>query len=323
MPKTGTTAIQEFLHINSEILKNNTSILYPITGRLIGNSKLANNHYRLLDGFKNDQNYRNLTTIKQEAQNYSTVILSSEVITEKLHLPYIQKGLLQLNEVFSDYKIKIIIYLRNWGSYLNSIYNQAVKVSIFGLIATESIRDFLIRCEKTIGWKPENYLKYIYILENIFVNASIEIRSFEKKALKNGNLIYDFCDFLNINDLKNFKIPGYLNESLTVKQMRVLVLLNNSSYCIKNKPLLVNRLKILFPENDIKYDPYCLLTKNERIDIFKKNQNDQAKLRSYMRDPNLFLFDFNEEVEDQQEQSIVFNCEDVMKFNILLSELNK
>ena len=123
--KTGSTAIQQYLFINKDKLKE-IGVLYP------GNK---NNHYGISNDLRKDkepwlneesETFKVFTEIKNNLFNYQKFILSSEGFCEnyKIIVPQLKKTLEYFN---LDIQIKIITFYRKQESLLLSAYQQIVK----------------------------------------------------------------------------------------------------------------------------------------------------------------------------------------------------
>lgn len=126
--KTGTSAIQAFLHRNPEYLESINAI-YPLAGR----DNQAGHHPFALCMSK--QKIKDtISDIKQEAQDLGRerIILSSEAFHTVDPSPFIQG--------FAGDKITTIAFVRDHVSYLSSWYREGVKTHN----RTMSFKDFVI-----------------------------------------------------------------------------------------------------------------------------------------------------------------------------------
>ncbi len=202
MPKTGTSSIQVFLAKNMDGLKAN-DVGYPALENLSAAKKgrvtSGNMGYisrALLPtfhaDFPKDSDYKKeldklVKTIKRSERQ--KIILSSEFLSV---VP--EKGLMELYNVLSEHKIKIIVYIRAQDSFIQSVYAQRVKRHE----ETESPDVFV---EKRL--KKDSVLNYYNMLERfsrVFEKNNLIVRVYEKEQLVNHNLLEDFLEAAQIEN---------------------------------------------------------------------------------------------------------------------------
>ena len=113
--KTGTSAIQSFLHHNPQLLSEH-GILYPRTGR--GSD---HGHHLLAEVLRDspERAFEYGYQLKKEAQNYSTAILSSEAF--RVYPPQPLAAMLQ------GIPTRVIVFLRPHMQFLSSWYREGIK----------------------------------------------------------------------------------------------------------------------------------------------------------------------------------------------------
>ena len=129
-PKTGTTAIQDFLLRNREHLRRH-GVLYPMAGlfksahHTIGAAVFPGRSHRLVGVSRDEALRSSVANVRSEIEQSKphTVILSSEYLWGRLS----REDVRSLLEPFSDCTIKIIAYLRRQDLLAQSLYVQAVK----------------------------------------------------------------------------------------------------------------------------------------------------------------------------------------------------
>jgi hypothetical protein len=187
-PKTGTTAIQQYLLKHRDTLARQ-GVLYPTGGLLktahhvIGAAVFPGRSSRLEGISRKEALTKSLAKVREEIAELKprTVILSTEYLWGDLS-PADIRSLLQ---PFSDHSIKIIAYLRRQDLLAQSLYVQAVKGG-----ASESFPDWLRRV--VTGEKAGfDFYKVLSSWKNAGVPADIVVRVYEKSQLK-GNICVDF-----------------------------------------------------------------------------------------------------------------------------------
>lgn len=225
-PKTGTTAIQNFLSDNNEIL-NKYGICYPDFGfRYPKIGVLRNAHFLLTadfdeNGQKSSQqpgkDYESgLDMIADLAKTYDKIIISDEAIWRgssgrdnfwpKLKYDLWKRSL----------DIKIIVYLRRQDLWMPSFWGQKIKTG-----SVLHFQEYLQFMDETDY--PTDYFQYMEMLSSIFGEESLIIRVYEKGQYKGEKqtLISDFLDIFGLplgdefyirQDLYNLSLKGNYAE---------------------------------------------------------------------------------------------------------------
>ncbi|RLA42350.1 MAG: hypothetical protein DRR42_23560, partial [Gammaproteobacteria bacterium] len=169
-PKTGTTAIQNFLlHNSGELL--NSGYYYPKTGIA------TNAHHQFPWSMTNDPRLKNkidpkvlIRSLKNELKqvNCSTVLMSSEGFIFAINPKYLRD---YLSDLFDP--ITIIIYLREPLSWIESDYNQAVKGH---RAVTEDFNSFFGNHARKPKNSPINYFETISSWAKVFNWGNLRVR---------------------------------------------------------------------------------------------------------------------------------------------------
>lgn len=127
--KTGTTSIQKSLDENKDYLKDN-NILYPSAG------KIWNGHFKLAWELGAGGNEKQKIASKNSWQElYDEVDLHPHctkiiVSSENFLLINSPHQLSMVKELFKDFDIKIVIYVRRQDLWVESLYLQAIKMGV-------------------------------------------------------------------------------------------------------------------------------------------------------------------------------------------------
>lgn len=234
--KTGTTSIQEFLKNNRNILAKN-GIYIPLS--LMDSSSnhrwlpLIANNQDFKDEFVKKKNLEDpvlrQTKLSEIKDNFSneikknvtlcpTFIVSSEQLHSRLNrLEEIERLQEYLSNLFDE--VKILIYLRHQLSTAVSRLSTGLK---FGGI----LKELYSPNEKIIS-NICNHGDSLQKWEKVFGISNLEIRLFEKKDLKNGDVISDFCNtcFKSIS-LNSFKKLKFRNQTLSLTGMQMMYFIN-------------------------------------------------------------------------------------------------
>ena len=235
-PKTGTTGIQRFLEDNEEILFSQ-GILYPQTGRL------NQAHYMInfslgIGAYEGKLKLPDMTTLKAKLQrevnesHCDVIIVSSEYFITA-------KEVEQVKEFFSDYEVKILVYLRRHDYAFESAFSQGEKTSSNPPWEPD-VASFTLHalCTDEV---PFDYLDVLLRWGAIFGNENIIVRPFEKQQ-NQPDLYADFLKAIDVPDSEDFSRPGIANLSFSREKLTVLRIVRKSDLLPSAKEKLVRRL---------------------------------------------------------------------------------
>jgi len=239
LPKTGSSAIQDFCFKNSEVLQKQ-GVLYPDSTLHwsqhvpLAKAILAplfpaahfNNH---IPSVELPDWYNDLAS-RCEGNGYQKVVVSSEFLwaapamqsSLKYHEPT-EENFNLLDQAIAAYKtafswfdtVKVIVYLRRQDRWLESFFNQQIKDG------------FAIPNEQEI-LSMKNYLlfsKNLNLWEKHFGKENILVRNF---ANCKGDVVNDFCNILSLDKDGIVSSPGEKNvnhrlSASAVKSMRLAI----------------------------------------------------------------------------------------------------
>jgi hypothetical protein len=233
MPKTGTTSIQRFLYENRTALEKKgvfyPPVLYKSEDITIAppdeKANLTLLYYKGLvcygdRGNKAKQILRELwhkTYLPQiNASKASIVILSAEVLLAYDDVSYVAPLIEILKE---DFDVKVIAYLRKPAEYLTSLWGEAAKTNKKLKVA------MTIPLEQMMTYSTVPFGNIDYVI-NLLGAKNVIIRPFEKCQFKNGNLIEDFLDVINLECDGEFKLLKPENESYGRNSCELALLIN-------------------------------------------------------------------------------------------------
>ena len=216
--KCGTSALQQYLSQNDDILKNK-NICYSTIGR---DNKVA--HHKLASllnpKFKADKTEIEKTKadFEIEVKGYDTIIISSEAFSN------IQNTKL-IKDFFSNYHITVVCYFREILDYYVSAYSQKVQAtkyaSSFEQFNKETIISYQAFEDRWLAISDHYIKKY-----------------FHRPYLFNSDIIHDFFKSISIPILKTSEQTS-VNKSIGGNLLYLKILLNNLDITKKN---LYNRL---------------------------------------------------------------------------------
>ena len=255
MPKTGTTAIQNFFAHNRNLLRDRYGILYPDCG------VPANQHTALVKSMvagKYDWAHFNAAIDAFDPEEYvcnvlrscrqyrcRKVVMSSEYFWAspvmqaglQYHAPreenysYIENVIKDCRALFSGFeRVRIIVYLRRQDDWIDSFFNQQLKDG-FPIPEPDEIA------------APKNYLIYARNLQlwaKHFGKENIIVKNFGN--LKEGNVIQDFCEVVGV-DSRLLKFPEKDKDSANTKLSAASVQIMRSAIDLDLRPETMGLLK--------------------------------------------------------------------------------
>lgn len=202
-PKTGTTALQKFLYDNAEALEK-YGWCYPKEKALGDKNGII--FYDVFEEKLNQdpEDWESIWSIlKGKLKNYN-VILSSENI-------YDWDMVQLLQQVKKEYgNLKVLIYLRRQDFYIESYWNQWVKLGHY----EKKLEDFITDFSK---WSSIHYLDKLNQICEVIGEENLQVRVFEKGQWKGErrDLFSDLFDAIGIEpEWEDFHIAGRANERL-------------------------------------------------------------------------------------------------------------
>jgi len=275
-PKTGTSAIQQFLVRNFEILKNKYDLFYPDYGRWVDGSHhniafaLRENPYcKMKSEMEQYQYLKELKSLVLNS-NCNKILLSSECFN------------LYDSKVFQDlfcnsFEIKIICYLRDHDEYIESIYGQNVRDPFFR--EKQPFKIFLDSFKEKLF-----YSKTLQQWDKVTNKDNFILRHYNIEKFINKNIIDDFLTILNIepNQIDFNYINSIVNESYTknvleYKRMLNIIMSNQDNRLIQ----LLQKYSKTNPDEKINF-----LTINEKNELNKLFLVDNELIKSRYKNSN-------------------------------------
>ncbi len=320
MPKTGTTAIQNFLSDNSEALKKH-GICFPDFGLRYSRVGLPRNGHFLVKVKMSDSgnlcedaayaDYQSvLNRLEDLSHHYDQIILSDEDLwRSKRELPEFWCRLKKdLKNQGLD--LCILVYLRRQDNFVQSIYRQKVK----RFKTTLSFHDFLEDFDRVY---PLDYYSYMAMLSNCVGKENLMIRIYEREQYlgKEHNLFSDFLNIFSLSLEDGFEIKNQLyNLSQSDTRLELQRALSPLPKPYKNKILM--EALYSFPEDGTELEKTSFFKPGEQSAYLAGFSESNARLaRDYLGRENSVLF-YNETDMDLPEYSL--NTEELIRETIFL-----
>lgn len=249
--KTGTTALQKFLHDNQKQL-DKQGVHRLQTGVPADNKHSWGNHE--LAWTLRDQDEKGLwQDAAEEAAPYQAVLASSEDLSSIK----IAKRYIPIRRAMSNFAIRPICYLRRQDQLLESTYNFHVK----SLGETGTIMEFSERIMKRLEFD-----KVLGCLGNTFGDETVILRIYAPDHLK-GDIFEDFADAIGITETDKLEKPEKtLNPGLTREGLDRMLEANRELQDAPEK-LADRRQKILSDYAAPTWSEHELLSPDERRTI--------------------------------------------------------
>lgn len=220
-PKTGTTAIQNFLQFNEKELKRN-GISHPqITAEGIGEEFISFRNARFLayHSFKEGEEkaqveeriYREgFKIIEKEAKTSEKIVITDEVLwlRQNERENFWQKVKNDADQAGCE--VKVIVYLRRQDLYIQAVWNQAVKCM------TRLDQPFEYFLKKGAKKKNLDYYKTLNEIAGQIGKENVIVRVYEKKLfLQSGGIYQDFLEAMGEPMRQEYHLPKEdFNEKL-------------------------------------------------------------------------------------------------------------
>lgn len=222
MPKTGSSAVQQFLFDNVQVLKQN-GFYYPksasntVAQHCLGAIHLAKDSDRYKRNGKKEEKAAVALMADIQRSKHQNILISSEYLWE------VEPDILL--KYFHDFEIVVIGYFRLPHKFAASIYQEFTKNP--RLHRTETLEEFLAHY-------PQSFMKeYCRRLEQwlgVEDKVDLRLKLFEKDHLACGNVIYDVLAELSLDPttgFSGFNSEKRANTSLSAEMVEVLRYLNS------------------------------------------------------------------------------------------------
>lgn len=299
-PKTGSTAIQEFLNINKEPL-HKMGYFIPNTGLYYGShgpfawllyKELADSYDNIywtycrewaVESEMPDSLWYDLQR-EIELDNSENIILTTEELGILDASTKEAQGLLRKH--LSGFDVKVIIYIRRQDAFLESVYNQAVKGKELRFEGT--FHDYL----RYVGPPLSDDLDHALICDrwaDSFGFRNIDVHPFEKQQF-NSNLYSDFLSAIRIEMTDCFVVPNKeANVSLSREGLEILRYVNKQRLSQEKRQKVLSILSNMDNNRNIRM--FSLISPSERQNILDKyKRGNEYIARKYLRRESGRLF---------------------------------
>jgi hypothetical protein len=299
--KTGTTAIQRCLELNSEHFRKKG---------VAAGSRLCNGH-GALSRYLSNENYIGPSRIRngiktsadiqaygekikkyidiQKKEGMKTFVFSDESLCAYSATADLERIKCFFEEYFNS--IQIVIYVRNQIELASSNYNQYLR--------SGGTRSQILPDDNEMPKLLKSYFDFNKLLSrwsDLFGREKIIPRVFEKENLAQNDVCIDFLRLISLYD-ENIKLPGRINEGYSIKAQEFLRRVNMFGFVdILGEELeLHRRFRRSMNRNDHFKGDGRLPSREEAIKFygFFRDSNEKVKASWFPGNSTLFKIDFD------------------------------
>ena len=238
--KTGSTSIQEFLHLNKDnIFKQNYFIPQSIGKNhwdlaFLARSMDKKDSYILMHSLSNLQDIREhkrkiLSKLKAEIKHAKNIIFTSELLQSRLDQ---KKEIIRLKKILYILNVKkifVILYIRDQLDLFRSLCCESIKWGeIDGFELSREGLQYACCFKKNLSHFDHvcNHKQTIQWWQQIFGKENLIVRLFDKSEFYQGDLLKDFVHSIGLKWDNEFVIPSKQNESLDLIGVELLKRIN-------------------------------------------------------------------------------------------------
>ena len=277
--KTGTTAIQHFLCVNYEALKDN-GIYIPV--EYFSDDRPQDLVFKMID---NNQKYLDvLQDMKKKCieNKCHAIILSNEDMIRMEHIDVVK----HLTNMFD---LRIIIYLRRQDKYIESNYTFFAT-----LFDTRYEYKKPIYESPAMGNIATYYCDLIDLWSSVVSKSNIFVKSYDQ-AVKNNNLLDSFLEIPGLDLDERFNTTDNLKNVSPNKYVVQFML--SIDDCLNDRKIYNDVLNWLKTESIIKDGPKAIFfSRNDRIDLMNRCNACNQRISSEFLDGKS-IFDDNCDIQ--------------------------
>lgn len=334
-PKTGTTALQNFLPANEEVLEQH-GICYPDFGfRYAGLGVHRNGHFLVTCNYKDEFGNRvlekeeadyqeGLRKLEEVGKRFPKIILSDEGIW-KQSITDRENFWERLNKDLKriGFDIKIVVYFRCQNLFVQSHWAQKIKEG--------GKYDFHEYLESPVFTEyPLDYYEYMHMLASIFGKEALIIRVFEKKQFtgENNTIQEDFLNIFNLKMSDGFVVEqAVYNTSFEGDYLKIKEILNNLPEFKSNKNLLISNMKNIQDEKifEHNYKKYTFFKPGEEEEFMERfNSSNSMVAKEFLgREDGRLFYDDIKDYPEYQVDTYQLLCDVMLVYGRMVNLLNE
>ncbi len=324
--KTGSTAIQNFCRRNANDLRKNNFLWvnesYGTPHKLLQDFK-----YRSFSVRNLNKSSRFLVELASRTKN--KLLLSGERFSGSPESGYQDSQFLARSAKYllRDFEVKVLVYIRPQDSFYESWYTQMVQQ---GTAQQGAISSHFKKFWKDFSFQNINYQEVINAYAEAFGASNLIVRPYMKSKLKDRNVIHDFLDIIEFNDITslNFDVP-FANNSISASALKIMNSVNKARDEGRISESERARVRSLLQSTNSKreWEHHRYLKPSQRREILEyfEDQNYEICTKWFGFDDNLWRFsDSSQQDLNRENDSDELNIEDLAEVNMrILENVNK
>lgn len=262
MPKTGTTAVQNFLWLNRAVLEKHgicypdfpvhyQGIPYPRNAHFLISEYGEENENGVLRQLPDPVEYEPiLDRLKEYGKRFERIFLTDESIWRHwANSPNLWEKLRD-DLAKRELGLRVIVYLRRQDNFILSIYRQKVKASF----TSKEFHDYM----PTLKAKyPVDFLSYMDLLSDCVGKEKLIIRVYEKEQFRGEeqNLFSDFLDIFGLSMQNGFVAEqSEYNLSLSDSLFELRRILNLLPKSLRKDPIFSQSMEAVLMNRQLYAD---------------------------------------------------------------------
>lgn len=316
IPKTGTTALQSFLHNNKENLLKH-GYVFPDFKALLPdyNCHVAYTYEKNGDIFfskdmnidPTSDNWKNAVCIIRKELKKNNVIISNEEFTHSFNIRFFQ-------EIYKEFpQVLFVTYLRRQDREIEAWWNTLVK---FG--EKRLFHEYVEQMENSLSWL--NYKKLIDSIINVTDRSNLSVRIYDRKKLVSNCIEADFLEICGIqDDISKWNKAKCSNSRVGDSYIEIKRIMNEviPYSCTADWGKYIMNLS----ERDVKEGDGVYFSKEERKSFLEKyHVSNKLVAKEWFNTDELFDYDENENHGETNHIYIDSFTKDIIRtFGYLLS----
>lgn len=313
-PKTGTSALQAFLSMNRELLREK-GVYYPVLdgdyavrekkGAMSGNAVNLRKLACPLEQFDKVK-LEYVRQIEELLAHDDKILLSSEGMWWG---NYAQKVCGNLKALLGDRVVmKVIVYLRRQDDEMESIWNQEVKTFLYTKNCQTYVKEHI--CDY-------DYDTRLSAIAEVIGKENMIVKIYDGGRFTNGNYIFeDFLSVFGIDDIHDFKKQQFqINPSMGKNVIEIKRILNQipSGMILEEEFRKFSMARMVFAENEEKITKApSILSYEERKEILDTFEESNRRLGKEYFGMEASPFPALEQKEDEAAEQNIY--EDIIRF---------
>jgi hypothetical protein len=235
-PKTGTSALQRALVRNTASLAK-AGVLYPHVGR-INDAHYGFNLSLGVGQYHGNVKIEEAETLRAQLRDEvmrsgcERIIVSSETLS-------IVRSVERVRDLFSDYDVQVVVYLRRHDHAFESLYSQSAKM-VGDPPWQPNIESFILY-QLTAKRGQHDYVQVLRRWADKFGKDAISVRPYERSQ-NTPDLLSDFLKTVQIADSEEFIRPEKVNVSLSPQSVSAIQAIRRSPIPNSIKDLIIETL---------------------------------------------------------------------------------